>query len=115
MNFSTDRDLLAYEPTVFADVPVAAQQRVDVDDGALVDTTLSSSAADFAAAHVQRGRRGAGGRRDAGGAVAQRSAHAGGVAAARRAGRSADPADAGVAARGAGPHLRAPGGGRPRR
>jgi len=55
MNFSSDRDLLAYEPQVFTDVPFAAQQRVSVADGELGGTTLTSASADFAAAQVDAG------------------------------------------------------------
>lgn len=55
MNFSTDRDLLAYEPQVFNDVPFAAQQRASVTDGSLSGTTLTSTAADFEAAQVATG------------------------------------------------------------
>jgi len=55
MNFSTDRDLLVYEPTLFTDAPFVAQQRVNVSDGALTGTQLSSVDADFAAAQVEAG------------------------------------------------------------
>ncbi len=53
--FSTDRDILSLEPSVFSDVAIAAQQRLSVTDGVLSGTTLTSSAADFEAAQVQAG------------------------------------------------------------
>jgi hypothetical protein len=52
MNFSSDRDLLAYEPTLFHDLPWAGQQRLRVTDGSTTGTTLSSQNADFEAADV---------------------------------------------------------------
>jgi hypothetical protein len=55
MNFSTDRDLLLYEPTLFNDLPWVSQQRLSVTDGELSGTTLSSISADFEAAHVDTG------------------------------------------------------------
>ncbi|MEX1017516.1 MAG: hypothetical protein WDZ31_12305 [Phycisphaeraceae bacterium] len=55
MNFSTDRDLLVLEPSVFVDVPFAAQQRVRVNDGELEGTTLSSVDADFEVVGVEAG------------------------------------------------------------
>ena len=55
MNFSTDRDLLAWEPEVFRDVPFAGQERERVDDGELTGTTLTSVSADFEAAGVEAG------------------------------------------------------------
>jgi phosphohistidine swiveling domain-containing protein len=55
MNFSTDRDLLAIEPAVFEDVPFAAQQRLDITDGSVTGTTLTSAAADFVTAQVDQG------------------------------------------------------------
>jgi len=55
MNFSTDRDLVVYEPTLFTDAPFIAQQRVSVTDGALTGTQLTSVDADFAAAQVEAG------------------------------------------------------------
>ncbi|MFI4860968.1 MAG: hypothetical protein ACIAXF_09840 [Phycisphaerales bacterium JB063] len=55
MNFSTDRDLLAYEPTLFNDVPFVAQQRVSVADAELAGTTVFSISADFDAAQVAAG------------------------------------------------------------
>lgn len=53
MNFSTDRDLLLYEPAVFNDVPYVGQQRLRVRDAAFDGTVLSSAAADFIAACVE--------------------------------------------------------------
>ena len=55
MNFSTDRDLLAYEPTLFHDLPWAGQQRLKVTDGQLNGTTLTSAGADFEAARIEVG------------------------------------------------------------
>lgn len=55
MNFSTDRDLLAYEPTLFTDVPWVCQQRLSVTDGEVSGTTLSSAEADFESAGVDSG------------------------------------------------------------
>lgn len=55
MNFSTDRDLLLYEPTLFNDVPWIAQQRLSVTDGDVTGTTLSSATADFETAQVDAG------------------------------------------------------------
>jgi len=55
MNFSTDRDLLPLEPEAFTDAPLLGQTRVDVHDGQLEGTTLTSAAADFAAAGVEPG------------------------------------------------------------
>lgn len=55
MNFSTDRDLLVHEPTVFTDAPFVAQQRLQVNDGALSGTQLTSADADFEAAQVEPG------------------------------------------------------------
>jgi hypothetical protein len=55
MSFSTDRDLLAYDPQVFVDAQIAAQPRLSVSDGEVVGATLSSAAADFEAAAVDPG------------------------------------------------------------
>ena len=55
MNFSTDRDLLAHEPSVFLEAASAAQQRLSVTDAALSGTTLTSASADFIAAGVDAG------------------------------------------------------------
>lgn len=55
MNFSTDRDLIISEPTVFDDLPLLAQQPVNVTDAAVAGTTLTSAAADFVAAQVEPG------------------------------------------------------------
>lgn len=55
MNFSTDRDLLALEPTVFHDVPWVGQQRVHLDDGYVEGTLLTSASADFVAGQVETG------------------------------------------------------------
>ena len=55
MNFSTDRDLLALEPALFHDVPWVGQQRVEVDDAAVMGTTVLSPTADFVGAQVEAG------------------------------------------------------------
>ncbi|MEM1353378.1 MAG: hypothetical protein AAGC44_02095 [Planctomycetota bacterium] len=55
MNFSTDRDLLVYEPTLFNDVPFAAQQRIEVYDADVVGATVQSVLADFEQAQVETG------------------------------------------------------------
>ena len=55
MTFTTDRDLLALEPAVFRDVPFVSQQRLHVTDATLAGVTLTSAAADFAAAQVNTG------------------------------------------------------------
>ena len=55
MNFSTDRDLLHYEPTLFNDLPWVSQQRLSVTDGEVTGTTLTSAQADFEAAQVDAG------------------------------------------------------------
>lgn len=55
MNFSSDRDLLVMEPNVFADVAIAAQARLSVNDAAVSGTTLTSAAADFEAAQIGAG------------------------------------------------------------
>ncbi|MEM6551160.1 MAG: hypothetical protein AAF750_03435 [Planctomycetota bacterium] len=55
MLFSTDRDLLLYEPQLFNDVPWLAQQRVNVTDAEFDSqdpTVVSSIDADFTAAAV---------------------------------------------------------------
>ena len=55
MNFSTDRDLLLYEPTLFTDVPWVSQQRLSATDGIVSGTTLTSIEADFELAQVEAG------------------------------------------------------------
>jgi len=55
MNFSTDRDLLRYEPTLFNDLPWVSQQRLSTTDGEVTGTTLASASADFEAAQVDAG------------------------------------------------------------
>lgn len=55
MNFSTDRDLLLYEPTLFNDLPWVSQQRLSVTDGEVTGTTLTSAEADFDAAQIEAG------------------------------------------------------------
>ena len=55
MNFSTDRDLLVYEPTVFNDLQWVSQQRLSVADGSISGTTLTSVLADFEASAIDTG------------------------------------------------------------
>lgn len=55
MNFSMDRDLLLYEPTLFNDVLWVSQQRLSVSDGEVAGTTLTSLSADFVAAGIEAG------------------------------------------------------------
>lgn len=55
MNFSTDRDLLAIEPTLFNDVVFPSQTRLEVSDGALSGTTLTSASANFVNAQIDAG------------------------------------------------------------
>lgn len=55
MNFSTDRDLLLYEPTLFNDLPWVSQQRLSVTDADVTGTTLTSAEADFEAAQIDTG------------------------------------------------------------
>ncbi|WP_432798404.1 hypothetical protein [Poriferisphaera sp. WC338] len=55
MNFSTDRDLLVYEPSLFKDVAFVGQQVVSVTDGVLSGTSLQSITADFVEADIETG------------------------------------------------------------
>lgn len=55
MSFISDRDLLALEPNLFRDIPVLGQERVNVTDGVVSGTTLTSAAADFTLAAVDVG------------------------------------------------------------
>lgn len=55
MNFSTDRDLLLYEPTLFNDLTWVSQQRLSVTDAEVTGTTLTSVSADFELAQVDTG------------------------------------------------------------
>ena len=55
MNFSTDRDLLRYEPTLFNDLNWVSQQRLSVTDGAIAGTTLTSLSADFVSTQIETG------------------------------------------------------------
>ena len=55
MNFANDRDLLAFEPNLFRDVPFFSQQRLTASDAAVTGTTLASAAADFAALAISVG------------------------------------------------------------
>lgn len=55
MNFSTDRDLLLYEPTLFNDLPWVSQQRLSVTDADVNGTMLTSAQADFEAAQIDVG------------------------------------------------------------
>ncbi len=53
-HFATDADLLAYEPRVFIDVPLAGQQTLRVSDGELTANVLTSAAGGFAALAEQQ-------------------------------------------------------------
>lgn len=55
MNFSTDRDLLVLEPSVFVDVPFLAQQRLSIDDAEVDGTTVTTVLGDFAKAGIEPG------------------------------------------------------------
>ncbi|MEX2212938.1 MAG: hypothetical protein WD768_02345 [Phycisphaeraceae bacterium] len=55
MLFSTDRDLLALEPNLFTEAVFASQHRLEVADGAVSDTSLTSATADFEAAQIDTG------------------------------------------------------------
>lgn len=55
MAFATDRDLLAVEPTLFQDVPLLAQQRIDVADADLTAGVLTSTSADFVERGIEAG------------------------------------------------------------
>lgn len=55
MAFSTDRDLLALEPNVFVDVPLASQQLLRAEDAVVDGTTLSSATSNFAAVDIAAG------------------------------------------------------------
>lgn len=55
MNFSNDRDLLLYEPTLFNDVPWVSQQRLRVNDGQVTGTTLTSALANFETSGIGTG------------------------------------------------------------
>lgn len=46
-NFATDADLLAYDPALFIDLPIPAEQTLRVDDAAVAGTTLTSVAGGF--------------------------------------------------------------------
>ena len=51
-HFNFDRDLLQHEPNLFSDGEAVAQKLVNVSDGALAGTTLTSATADFDATMV---------------------------------------------------------------
>lgn len=55
MPFSTDRDLLVLEPMLFNDVAFAAHKRLEVTDGVVSGTSLTSATADFEAAQIDAG------------------------------------------------------------
>jgi len=55
MNFSTDRDLLALEPTLFNDVAFPSQKRLEVTDGIASGSTLTSATANFITAQIEAG------------------------------------------------------------
>ena len=55
MNFSTDRDLLALEPSVFVDLPLVGQRRVHGGDGELAGTSFTTLSGTFPAETVNAG------------------------------------------------------------
>jgi hypothetical protein len=55
MTFSTDRDLLVLEPSIFIDMPFIAQQRIRATDAAITGITLTSASSNFAAAQIGAG------------------------------------------------------------
>ena len=55
MPFATDRFLLAYEPDIFEDISFGSQTRVNVADGLVSGTTLTSATADFTTAQIDAG------------------------------------------------------------
>jgi hypothetical protein len=55
MPFSTDRDLLALEPTLFNDVAFAALKRLEVTDGVVSGATLTSASGNFTNAGIEGG------------------------------------------------------------
>ena len=55
MPFSTDSDLLAIEPSIFEDIPFAAQQHLDSNDGIISGNTLSSASSNFVDAQIDQG------------------------------------------------------------
>lgn len=55
MNFSTDRDLLVLEPSIFHDMPFIAQQRIRATDAAITGVTLSSASSNFTTAQIGAG------------------------------------------------------------
>ncbi|MCE9590164.1 MAG: hypothetical protein K8S99_06535 [Planctomycetes bacterium] len=55
MIFTTDRDLLAHEPSLARDVPLPGQQLARADDVAITGATLVSASSDFVAAGVEAG------------------------------------------------------------
>ncbi|MFW5682828.1 MAG: hypothetical protein ACOC1G_07470 [Phycisphaeraceae bacterium] len=55
MNFSTDRDLLALEPSVFLDLPLVGQRRSFGEDGELHGTSFTTLSGTFPAESVGEG------------------------------------------------------------
>lgn len=55
MNFSTDRDLLALEPSIFTDAPLAGQELLRADDAQIDGDTLTSASSDFEACGIDTG------------------------------------------------------------
>lgn len=47
LNFSTDSDLLAHEPNVFTDLPLAGQKRLAIGDAAVAGNTVTSQTGGF--------------------------------------------------------------------
>lgn len=55
MTFSTDRDLLALEPSIFTDAPLVGQELLRADDAQLDGETLTSASSDFEAIGIGTG------------------------------------------------------------
>lgn len=55
MNFSTDRDLLALEPSIFTDAPLAGQELLRADDATIENDTLTNASSDFEATGIDTG------------------------------------------------------------
>lgn len=55
MNFSTDRDLLALEPMLFGEVIFASQKRLEMTDGVISGTALTTASGNFETAQIDAG------------------------------------------------------------
>ena len=53
--FSSDVDILKYEPALFGELHLPSQVRIAGDEAALSGTTLTAQDADFVSAGVQAG------------------------------------------------------------